>query len=102
LLDFAQRANQLFQDADTATKNKALRFINANSMLYDKTLSIKLINTYKAFKELNDNGITGTENANWCKSLCNQLTSKATELEQDIAFQELVDVLQLNGGLLAV
>ena len=71
-------------------------------MLYDKTLSIKLINTYKAFKELNDNGTTDSENANWCNTLTNLLTSKATELEQDVQFQELVDALQLNGSLLAV
>ena len=107
MLDFAQRANQLFQDADTATKNKALRFINANSMLYDKTLSIKLINTYKAFKELNDNGITGTENANWCSKtdvtlLADTLVAKATDSQDDYLLQELVADLQLSGELFAV
>src|ERR1019366_8750571 len=64
LLDFAQRANQLFQDADTATRNKALRHMVANSMLYDKKLFLNVIYPYKAFKELNDNGTTDSENAN--------------------------------------
>ncbi|HEY5268426.1 MAG TPA: recombinase family protein [Candidatus Saccharimonadales bacterium] len=67
LLDFAQRANQLFQDADTATRNKALRHMVANSMLYDKKLFLNVIYPYKAFKELNDNGTTDSENANWCE-----------------------------------
>ena len=34
LLDFAQRANQLFQDADITTRNRMVRHLVANSTLY--------------------------------------------------------------------
>jgi len=66
LLDFAQRANQLFQDADIQTKNKLLRFVHANCLLYNQELFLNVIYPYKAFKELNDNGTTDSKNTNWC------------------------------------
>jgi site-specific DNA recombinase len=68
LLDFAQRANQLFQDADIQTKNKLLRFVHANCVLYNQELLLNVIYPYKAFKELNENSDTDPENANWCGS----------------------------------
>ncbi len=67
LLDLAQNANQLFKDADVSTKNKLLRLVlPANSILYDKKLVCNVFYPYKAVQELNDNGITDTENTNWC------------------------------------
>jgi hypothetical protein len=102
LLALGQQCNQLFNEADILTKNKLLRFIApANSVIYDKTLSIKLINTYESFSLLNRKPPEGGETANWCNKLCDLLTAKATELEQDVLFQSLVDTLQLDGSLLA-
>jgi hypothetical protein len=101
LLDFAQRANQLFQGADITTKNKALRFLNGNSMLYDKTLSIKLIITYKAFNELNDNGTTDSENTNWC-SICDALQTSAIEEFANPKLQDLAKLFNLSPDLLSV
>jgi len=102
LLDFAQRANQLFQDADITTKNKALRFLNANSVLFDKKLGFCVINTYEAIIELNKKEPNGSECTGWCNTLTSLLTRKANELEGDMSFNELVELLQLNGNLLSV
>ncbi len=66
LLDFAQRANQLFQDADTTTRNRMVKHVVANSVLYDKKLTLNAIYPYKAFQELNENSDTDSENTNWC------------------------------------
>jgi len=46
--------------------------------------------------------INRVENTNWCNTLTNLLTKKATELENDVAFSELVEALQLKDDLLAV
>jgi site-specific DNA recombinase len=67
LLDFAQRANQLFQNADIAIKNKVLRFLNANSVLYDKKLTFESINTYGAFIQLNKKDPNGSDCTVWCE-----------------------------------
>ena len=66
LLDMAQRANQLFTDADITTKNKLLKFVPANSTLYGKVLSCRLNNTYEALASLNRKAPEGANNANWC------------------------------------
>ena len=79
-----------------------VRHVVANSILYDKKLTLNVINTYKAFIELNEKGTTGTDNANWCNTLASLLTTKANELERDELFSELAEALQLNGSLLAV
>jgi hypothetical protein len=71
-------------------------------MLYDKTLYSIVIYPYKAFQEANKKPLHGAESKNWCKSMCNLLLTKATELEHDVAYQELAETLQLNGSLLAV
>jgi hypothetical protein len=102
LLDLGQRCNQLFNDADIATKNKLLKFLLANNVLYNKTLSSTVIYPYTAFQDVNKKALSGLKVQNWCSSLCNLLLSKATELEQDVLYQELAETLQLNGSLLAV
>jgi site-specific DNA recombinase len=66
LLDIAQHANQLFQGADTTTKNKILRFVHANSTLYDKKLSSMLNNTYESLSLLNRKPPEGGNSATWC------------------------------------
>jgi site-specific DNA recombinase len=66
LLDFAQRANQLFQDADTATRNRMVRHLVANSVLYDKKLSLQVIYPYKEFSLLNRKAPEGAKSAIWC------------------------------------
>ena len=53
LLDLGQRCNQLFNDADLVTKNKLLKFLLANNVLYNKTLSSTVIYPYTAFQEVN-------------------------------------------------
>ena len=40
--------------------------MHANSMLFNQELFLNVIYPYKAFKEINDNGTTDSENANWC------------------------------------
>jgi hypothetical protein len=79
-----------------------VRHLVANSVLYDKKLSLQVIYPYKAFIQLNENYKDDSNNTKWCKSLCNLLLKQATELEHDVAFGELVDVLGLKGDLLAV
>ena len=66
LLDFAQRANQLFQDADITSRNRIVRHLVANSTIYDKKLGLNVINTYKAFQDLNLQQPNKPENTNWC------------------------------------
>jgi site-specific DNA recombinase len=75
LLALGQQCNQLFNEADILTKNKLLRFIApANSVIYDKTLSIKLINTYESFSLLNRKPPEGGETANWCSIIDEVIT----------------------------
>ena len=66
LLDFAQRANQLFQDADITTRNRMVRHLVANSVLYDKKLSLQVIYPYKAFIQLNKKDPEGSDSSLWC------------------------------------
>jgi site-specific DNA recombinase len=67
LLDLGQRCNELFNNADLATKNHLLKFLLANTMLYDKTLSSIVIYPYKAFQEANKKPLHGAESKNWCE-----------------------------------
>lgn len=67
LLDIAQRANQLFTDADITTKNKLLKFVPANSTIYGKVLSCRLNNTYEALASLNRKSPEGLKSTNWCE-----------------------------------
>jgi site-specific DNA recombinase len=66
MLDIAQHANQLFQSADITSKNKLLRFLHANSVLYDKKLSLQVIYPYKEFSLLNRKAPEGAETTMWC------------------------------------
>jgi hypothetical protein len=85
------------------TKNKLLRFIlDANSSLYDKKLALEVIYPYKALQELNKKPQNEAEKTNWCNKLCKVLSKVAHDLEHDIKFGELADLLQLNAGLLAL
>jgi site-specific DNA recombinase len=102
LLDLGQRANQLFQSADLLSKNKLLKFVAANIYLYDKQLTIKLSNTYEGLKEFDSLNTSVSSKYNWCNTLTRLLTSKATELEHDVAFAELVELLQLRGDLITI
>jgi hypothetical protein len=55
LLDLAQNANQLFNQADITTKNKLLRFtLDANSSVLNKTLALEVIYPYKALQEISE------------------------------------------------
>jgi site-specific DNA recombinase len=101
LLDFAQRANQLFQDADIQTKNKLLRFVPANCVLYNQELFLNVIYPYKAFQELNDNSDTDPENANWC-SIVDALQTSALAAVNDYRLKHLVEVFGLSGDLITV
>ena len=68
LLDLAQNANNLFNQADITTKNKLLSFIlHANSVLMDKKLALEVIYPYKAFQEVNKKPQDEAENTNWCE-----------------------------------
>jgi hypothetical protein len=84
------------------SKNKLLKFVAANIYLYDKQLTIKLSNTYEGLKEFDSLNTSVSSKYNWCNTLTRLLTSKATELEHDVAFAELVESLQLRGDLLAI
>ena len=66
LLDLAQRANQLFQDADITTRNKLLRFLPANQSLYNKKLTIELLYPYKLMQDVNKKDPEGSNSTNWC------------------------------------
>ncbi len=66
LLDLAQRANQLFKDADITTRNRMVRHLVANSVLYDKKLALQVIYPYKAFIELNSKHNNIDKDTNWC------------------------------------
>jgi hypothetical protein len=76
----------------------------ANSVLYDKKLSLQAIYPYKAFIQLNENYKDDSNNANWCaqRSWLLGLEKAAVTLEQDVQFQELVETLSLNSQLLSV
>jgi hypothetical protein len=85
-----------------ATKNKLVKFLLANSRLFDKTLRSIVISPYKEASLLNRKAPEGAKSAIWCAEQHDLLLSKATELNDDVAFSELVAGLQLNGSLLAV
>ncbi len=69
LLDLAQRANQLFKTADTALKNKLLRFLLYNVYLYDQKLSYMPLQHLRALQELNKNDPYGSLKDSWLRGL---------------------------------
>ena len=67
LLALGQQCNQLFNEADITTKNVLLHFIApANSILYDKKLSLQAIYPYNEFSLLNRKPPEGGKSLNWC------------------------------------
>ena len=76
--------------------------LHANSSVIDKKLFLEVIYPYKAIQELNKKPQNEAENTNWCNKLCRLLSKIAHDLEHDVKFGELADLLQLNAGLLAL
>ena len=74
----------------------------ANIYLSNKQLTISMSNTYEALAQANKKPQDGAKSQNWCASICNTLTATATELEQDVAFNELVETFSLSGDLLSI
>jgi hypothetical protein len=81
--------------------------MHANSMLFNKNLTLNVIYPYKAVQELNELESNDSENTNWCTKvdvtlLADTLVTKATDSQDDYLLQELVEDLQLSGELFAV
>jgi hypothetical protein len=102
LLDLAQRSAELFRESDEALQQKLLEYILSNIELKDKKLSYILNDPFKTIVEAKKKSLSAHNSNIWCDKLGNQLTSKAIELEQDVSFQELALMLNLDGELLAV
>ena len=101
------RCNQLFKASDNLLKQKILRTLLSNVEMYDKTLSYTVINPYEAFIQLNRNYKNDSKNSEWCSKTgvtqtITTLIDSATKFQDDYAFQELVEELELSGELFAV
>ncbi len=65
LLDLGQRANQLFNSADSLQKQQILKGLVYNVEMFDQKLSYRLIDCYEAFKQLNEMPENGVSDVNW-------------------------------------
>jgi site-specific DNA recombinase len=66
LLDLAQRAHELFQNASDRLQQKMLKFVLSNIELFDKQLTYVVNDPYKTFIEINKKAQSGPSSANWC------------------------------------
>jgi DNA invertase Pin-like site-specific DNA recombinase len=66
LLDLAQRASGLFENASERLQQKLLKFILSNMELADQKLTYLVNDPYKIFIELNKKALTAPESVNWC------------------------------------
>lgn len=65
LLDLGQRANQLFNSADSLQQQQILKGLVYNVEMFDQKLSYSLINCYEAFKQLNLQAQNDPDSINW-------------------------------------
>ena len=93
-------------DGNNLQRQKLLKALLSNVYLYDKQLSYTLKQPYKSFQQANKKPQSGANEANWCHTtyltqVVDTITARATELQDDYAFKDLVEEFQLNGELLA-
>ena len=101
LLDLGQRANQLFNSADSLQQQQILKGLVYNVEMFDQKLSYSLINCYEAFKQLNLQAQNDPDSINWYYA-CDSLIRSAIQYEDNTNLQELASTFSLNGSLLAV
>jgi hypothetical protein len=70
-----------------------------NSVLYDKKLGFSVINTYKAFQELNLQQPKDSENTNWC-GIADAFQTSAIAAQEDYKLKHLAEQFQLSGTLI--
>lgn len=66
LLDLAQRAPLLFENASPRLRQKLLKFLLSNVELFDKQLSYIVNDPFKTFIEANKKAPNGPDDAIWC------------------------------------
>ena len=66
LLDFAQRANQLFKEIDQELRQKLLEYVFSNIELYDKQLSYTVNLPYKAYIDIKKDPPSEAKDGSWC------------------------------------
>lgn len=66
LLSLAQRAGELFMNADEALKQKLLKFVLSNLVLEDKKLSYDINDLFNTFIEIKKKSLDGSQTQNWC------------------------------------
>ncbi len=100
LLDLAQNANKLFNQADIPTKNKLISFIlHANSVLINKKLVLEVIYPYKALAEVNKKESEDSKNTNWC-SIVDAFQTSSLEQYNNQQLLHLVKIFGLSADLI--
>ncbi len=66
LLDLAQRAATLFENASERLQQKLLNFVLSNIQMGDKKLYFEVNDPYKTFIEMKKSPLSGSESSNWC------------------------------------